>query len=348
LLAGGLAAGPVIASALARAGIWWSLPILLAILLVVETLLSRCLPRTDRGAVIRPSRRRVPARFRAYPALVLAYAICVIICVTWPRPASGNAPSVQLKFTVLVEGAFWAALVVFGRVLFAYMDGRKSWRVASIVPFLLIAAVILAGLLLPRYGLAQVGSYLLAALACAALLPLNVRPGAEHLAVLPLAVTGGIAAMFPIWIGLARPGYQGLQRGMSSLGIFITLAALGATVSLLLWPIMSRWPALAVPTKETPAAYRRPSAGRLRTAITRTARPIARQEPPGAGVFRGWKRSPLESVQCESRSRRRPGSSGLRWRSSWQVTATKYSGWCAGRLLTRRSCAGTRLRRTAA
>jgi hypothetical protein len=252
----GLAAGPLLTRIATLAGIWRSVPVLLAVLILAEIVLSRSLPMLARAASVRLPRRRVPARFRIYPVLALLYGIALIMCLTWPSADAASASHVHLTFVLLVEGAFWAALVVFGRVLFALADDNMSWHAMSMALFGLVAVAVLVGVTVPWYGLVQAGIYLLAAIACAAFMPLHVRPGAEHLAVLPLAVTGGIAMLFPVGLGLAPAGFHALASGgISQFDVFIGFAIVGAGVGLVLWPVMRGWPAAAYAGR--PAADRR-------------------------------------------------------------------------------------------
>ncbi|HUC21562.1 MAG TPA: hypothetical protein VMA73_02545, partial [Streptosporangiaceae bacterium] len=103
--------------------------------------------------------------------------------------------------------------------------------------------------------LMHAGLYLLAAIGCAALLPIDTRPGNEYVAVFPLAVTAGILALFPAGIGLSRFGYDIMTRtGLSPFELFLSVALVGAAACVLLLPIILGWRTIGY--FDTPAARR--------------------------------------------------------------------------------------------
>ena len=111
LLAAGMAASPLYAFATFGTSAWWSLPLLLAVLLIAQMLLSRSLRAPPDGAPPRRAERRVPARFHAYPGLALLYGVCAVALITAPRYLTGMVPSAShLHLLVFMEAAFWAAL----------------------------------------------------------------------------------------------------------------------------------------------------------------------------------------------------------------------------------------------
>ncbi|HXB46658.1 MAG TPA: hypothetical protein VNW50_02775, partial [Streptosporangiaceae bacterium] len=211
LVAAGLVAAPVYALVTRVTDIWWSLPVVLGILLIAEMLLSRSLQAPVDGLRAQRGNLRVlPLRFRVYPGLALLYGLCAVACLTAPRYLTGPVPSARhLHFLVLVEVVFWAALVQGGRVVFAIIDGMKSRQhVASMGVFMIAIIVFVLSVIISRYDLMHIGVYLLAAIACAALLPIDTRPGHEQLSAFPLAVAAGLLALFPAGLGLSRFGYD--------------------------------------------------------------------------------------------------------------------------------------------
>ena len=245
LLAAGMVATPVYATLTRGTGAWWSLPVLLGVFLIAQMLLSRSLRAPPDGAPARHPGQHLPDHFRAYPWLALLYGFCAVICLTAPHYLTGKVPSSHhLHFLEFAEVAFWAALVAVGRVVFALIDGMKSRQhLASIGVFLTgIIVLVLSATLTTRYDMMHVGIYLLAAIGCAALLPIDTRPGNEHLAAFPLAVTIGLMAAFPVGLGLARFAYDNVQRdGMSPLGIYAGVAFVGAAACILMMPIILSW-----------------------------------------------------------------------------------------------------------
>jgi MFS family permease len=247
LLAAGFVAAPLYALATFGTSVWWSLPVLLAVLLIAQMLLSRSLRTPPDGAPPRHAERPVPARFHAYPGLALLYGLCAVACITAPRYLTGMVPSDgHLHLLVVMEAAFWAALVQGCRVVFAIIDGMKSrQQVANIGVFMVGIVLLVLSFVMSRYDLMHTGIYVLAAVGCAALLPVDTRPGNEYVAVFPLAVTAGVFALFPAGIGLSRFGYDIVTRaGISSLGIFLGLALLGAAACIVLLPIIMSWPTM--------------------------------------------------------------------------------------------------------
>jgi hypothetical protein len=247
LAAAGMAIAPLYVLATRTTDVWWTLPLLLGILIIAELLLSRSLRAPPDGTPARGRGRRIPPRFRAYPALALLYGICAIICVTGPHLLAGSSSNPRMSFLVLAEVGFWAALVAGFRVVFALIDGmRTRRRAASISVF--VTALLLAALsaAISRYDLMHFGIYLLAAIGCAALLPIDTRPGHENLAQLPLAVTAGLMALFPVGLGLSQFGIDiAADNGVSALGVYLGVAVVGATSCILLLPIILRWRTMA-------------------------------------------------------------------------------------------------------
>jgi MFS family permease len=248
LVAAGMVTAPVYALATSSTLIWWSLPLVLGVLLIAEMLLSRSLHAPLDGPPAQRANRRVPVRFRFYPGLALLYGLCAVACLTAPHYLTGPVPSARhLHLLVLTEVAFWAALVQGSRVVFAIIDGMKSRQhVASIGVFMVGIAILVLSVTVSRYDLMHIGLYLLAGIGCAALLPIDTRPGHEHLAGFPLAVTAGLLALFPAGLGLSRFGYNIVARtGISSLELFLSVASLGAAACILLLPIILSWRTLA-------------------------------------------------------------------------------------------------------
>jgi hypothetical protein len=257
LLAAGMAATPLYAMATFGTSAWWSPPVLLAVLLIAEMLLSRSLRAPLDGAPPRRTERPVPPRFHAYPGLALLYGVCAVGCITAPRYLTGMVPTAShLPLLVIAEAAYWSTLVQGCRVVFAIIDGMRSRQQVANIGVFMVAVILLAvSFALSRYDLMHVGIYLLAGVGCAALLPIDTRPGNEYVAVFPLAVTVGVYALFPAGLGLSRFGYDIVTRaGVSSLGLFLGLALVGAAACIVLLPIIKSWPTMGYFDK--PAARR--------------------------------------------------------------------------------------------
>ena len=247
LLAAGMAATPSYALLTRATGAWWSLPLVLGVLLITQMLLSRLLRAPPDGAPARRAGRHVPARFRVYPWLALVYGACAIVCISESQHLTGSTSHPHLAFLVLAEVGFWAAIVAACRVVFALIDGMKSRQhVASIGVFMIAIILLVLSATVTRYDMMHAGMYLLAAIGCAALIPIDTRPGDESIAVFPLAVTVGLLALFPLGLGLARFGFDFVRNvGVDPLVIFLGIAGLGAVACILLLPIILSWRTMA-------------------------------------------------------------------------------------------------------
>jgi hypothetical protein len=247
LLAAGFAASSVYALATLGTSAWWSLPVLLAILLIAGMLFSRSLPVPPDGTPTRHSDRPVPTHFRAYPGLALLYGVCAIVCITASQSVPAGALPGHFRLLVLVELGFWAPLVLACRVVFALIDGMQSRQYAASLGVFMIAIVLLVlSHLLTRYDMMHVGIYLLSVIGCAALLPIDTRPGNEYVAAYPLAVTVGLTVLYPIVLGFSRLMYGTFASiGISPVEVFIGAAVLGAAACILLLPIILSWHTMA-------------------------------------------------------------------------------------------------------
>jgi hypothetical protein len=109
------------------------------------------------------------------------------------------------------------------------------------VPFLVAATVAVAGLASGQTETATIGIFLLAATACAVLLPLPAHPGADRLMMLSLACTAGLIGLYPAAVGIAGPAIGHLETtGTPVLVIFVVTGAIGvaailATAGMSVW-----------------------------------------------------------------------------------------------------------------
>jgi len=257
-LAGGMAATAVYGLATWGTSAWWSLPVLLGVLLIAEMPLSRCLRTPPDGAPVPRPGEKIPTKFRVYPALAFLYGICAIGLITAPQYLTGRDAHFQLNLLVLAEVAFWPALIAGSRVVFGIIDGMESRQyVASIGFFMIAVALLVLSMAVASYDVMHVALYLLVAIGCAALLPIDTRPGQENIAIFPLAVTGGLTALFPAGVGLSRSSFDRMTDfGISSFTLFISVAVLGAVACILLLPIIMSWQTMAYfdrPTGRTAA-----------------------------------------------------------------------------------------------
>jgi MFS family permease len=235
-LAGGLAASPALELAAEQAGSWWVVPVLLSVLAVLMVAVgtrSRFGPDAARSCVLANPRQRAPVPIRIYAVLALVTGICMVMSVTWAQVAMAKSTA-HPGFRALLLGTFWAGLVMLARVAFGAIERRRSWRRSvSLVPFLLPAAVALTGLAIQQDDTTLIGIFLLAAVACAAFLPLTGEPGDEKLTLVSLAVAAGIVGIYPEGLGVAMPSFDAFKDGGATpLLIFTTTGAVAVVACL--------------------------------------------------------------------------------------------------------------------
>jgi MFS family permease len=234
LLAAGLAAAPVLASAFVHIRLWWGLPVLLAVLVVVLLALSPGLPRTRAyDAAVQPFNPRIPGELKIYGILVVVYSFCVIMCTIWSQLNPARPEHSPFPSRVLAVGAFWAALVMAGRVLFATLDQRRAPPLADLVPFAVLSLAVVLGAITNNKPVERGDAFVLAAFACAALLPLRTTAGEERADVVALGFAGGVAVLYQLEVGFSGVALGTLlHHGLSLLTIFSSVAALGVVACL--------------------------------------------------------------------------------------------------------------------
>lgn len=236
-LAGGLAVSPALELAAQEAGIWWVVPVLLsalALLVIGIGTRSRLGPDAARSCALANPRQRAPAPIRVYAELALVTGTCAVMTVAWSQVGMAKSAA-HPGFRALLLGAFWAGLVMLARVVFGAIERRRSWRrTAGLVLFLLPAAVVLAGLTSQQDETTLIGIFLLAAVACAAFLPLTTEPGDEKLTLLSLAVAAGIIGIYPAGLGVARPSFDAFKNGGATPLLIFSVTTAVAVVACLI------------------------------------------------------------------------------------------------------------------
>jgi hypothetical protein len=165
------------------------------------------------------------------------------MCVAWSQASTAGYVATPLTFGALELGAFWAALVLLARVLFTALDGRPSGLHTSLALFGLAAAVAVISLLAHAYPIARIGIYVLAALACAALVPLGHRVGRYELTMFSAAFAAAIAILYPLGLGLAKASITTLRpTHLAMATAFGITFAIGLLASLLLLRVLQDRP----------------------------------------------------------------------------------------------------------
>jgi MFS family permease len=247
LLAAGVAVPPLLTLAYVPAHFWPGGPAVLALVFTVLLIASRRLPATGAAdAATLPLDPRVPRRVKLYGILVLVYAVSVIMCVAWSQASAVSRVPSPLTFGALELGAFWAALVMLARVLFTALDAWPTGPQISLALFALAAAVAVISLLAHAYPLARIGIYVLAALACAALVPLDHRVGRHELTMFSVAFAAAIAVLYPLGLGLAKASLTTVRHADLSLPmVFGITSAIGFLASVLLLRVLPDRPGKA-------------------------------------------------------------------------------------------------------
>jgi MFS family permease len=240
LLAAGVAMPPLLTLAYLPAHFWPGGPAVLALVFTVLLIGSRRLPATGAAdAATLPLDPRVPRRLKVYGILVIVYAASAIMCVAWSQASVASRVPSPLTFGALELGAFWAALVMLARVLFTALDGWVSGPQISLAMFALAGAVAVSALLAQAYPLARIGIYVLAALACAALVPLDYRVGRHELTMFSAAFAAAIAVLYPFGLGMAKASLMSVRHADLSLAmVFGITSAIGFLATLLLLSVL--------------------------------------------------------------------------------------------------------------
>ena len=216
LLGLGTVLAPIFVAIFILLGIWWGLPLLVALLLVGLILGSLRLPLEAEMMGDASRRQRVktalPRRFWIFGAAALLYGIVETMSGNWAAVYMSRELGATATAGSLALAIFWG-MVTVGRVLFA---GVAKWlpahRAYRFLPFLTVAAFV-AVAILPR-GSTGLGilAFGLAGLGCSALLPLTISFGQEELTVMAASVAGGLIAFYQVGYGIAAFGVGPLQE----------------------------------------------------------------------------------------------------------------------------------------
>jgi fucose permease len=236
LLGLGTVLAPVLVAVFIGLGIWWGLPVLAGVLLLILLLFSRRLP-LQAGTMVaaapgQTGKRALPSRFWIFAAFALLYGITETMNGNWSSlymsqdiGASTTAASLALTF-------FWG-MVTVGRVLFAVIEKRfPEQRTYRLLPFVLAIAFIILATLPQGDSTFAILAFGLAGLGCSALLPLTISFGQEGLTAIAASMAGLLIAFYQMGYGIAAFGVGPLQdyAGLS----LNTIYGMTAVVALIL------------------------------------------------------------------------------------------------------------------
>jgi MFS family permease len=236
LLGLGTALAPILVAVFVHAGIWWGLPLLVAVLLLGLFVVSVRLPL---GAGItggshgrRASRGPVPRRFWIFAGFALLYGVLETMSGNWATLYMSRSVGASALAASLALAAFWG-MVTAGRILFAgiarWLPEQRTYQLLPVVVAVAFGVIALS----PAAGsLPGILAFGLAGLGCSALLPLTISFGQGELTTMTATVAGGLIAFYQVGYGIAAFGVGPLQeRAGLSLDAVFALAALVALVA---------------------------------------------------------------------------------------------------------------------
>ena len=261
LLGLGTALAPLLSALFVGLGIWWALPLVALVGLLLLLFRGRSLqlaepPRavaaegdatSGVSASARGTRPTLPPRTAVFLCFALLYGIVETINGNWSTLYAQDSLGATAAIATLALAAFWGS-VTGGRILFATIERRVPLRVSyRALPFVAAAGLLVAALL-PRLGDGWGGvlAFGVAGLGCSALLPLTISFAESELTAVAAAVSGLVFAAYQVGYGMAAFGVGPL---MDRLGLSLSgVMALGALIAVVLGGV-----ALAVVGRRGPA-----------------------------------------------------------------------------------------------
>ncbi len=261
LLGLGTALAPLLSALFVGLGIWWALPLVALVGLLLLLFRGRSLqlaepPRavaaegdatSGVSASARATRPTLPPRTAVFLCFALLYGIVETINGNWSTLYAQDSLGATAAIATLALAAFWGSVTV-GRILFATIERRVPLKVSyRALPFVAAAGLLVAALL-PRLGGGWGGvlAFGVAGLGCSALLPLTISFAESELTAVAAAVSGLVFAAYQVGYGMAAFGVGPL---MDRLGLSLSgVMALGALIAVVLGGV-----ALAVVGRRGPA-----------------------------------------------------------------------------------------------
>jgi MFS family permease len=218
LLGAAAVLSPLLLIAFVGLGIWWALPLLTGVAMIVLFAASVRLPFQVAKNAATGTRAGLPARFWIFAAFAFVYGLCEQMNGSWaPMYLTGHFRAAA-SFGLLGLALFWACAAV-GRVTFALASKRLPETIVfRTLPFVLAGAFALLSIAPIGYGPA-IGAvaFALAGLGVSALLPLVISFCERSIPQEAASVTSYVFAIYLVGYGLAAFGAGPLQTGGISL-----------------------------------------------------------------------------------------------------------------------------------
>jgi MFS family permease len=215
LLGIGTALAPPLVVLFTHLGMWWGLPVLLAILIALLLLLS--LPLTLPGGriethLLKSRALLIPARFWLFAAFALLYGFIETLNANWAPIYMREHEQAALPIQSLALAAFWG-MVTLGRLFFALISEKlPTIYTYQVLPIIAAIAFIIITALPVHNEYLSVAAFGLAGLGCSALLPLTISFGSKQLEAISSSVAGGVIAFYLLGYGIAAFGAGPLQE----------------------------------------------------------------------------------------------------------------------------------------
>lgn len=258
LLGLGTALAPVFIAVFLALGIWWALPLLVGVVLLVLLLFSftRALDEGDRRSNAgKSARNKFPARFWLFAMFALLYGICETMNGNWASLFMLKGLGASAVVASVALALFWGA-VTAGRILFAAIE---KWFPEPVVfralPFVVAGAFVVCAWLPKNGALAGLFAFALAGFGCSALLPLTISFGQKEMTSIAGSVAGGLIAFYQIGYGIAAFGAGPLQMraGLNLSAIFGGTAVVAFLMAILSFVIVrpEKQPAMEISNANT-------------------------------------------------------------------------------------------------
>jgi MFS family permease len=246
LLGLGTAMAPVFVLLFVGMGMWWGMPISVALASLFLVVYSADLPfqpaRQSAGAQGLQGKPKLPSRFWLFAAFALLYGVCETMNGNWASVYMAKQLTAGTALASLALTVFWTAATA-GRVLFATLDKWLPARATfCILPIIVTFAFLATACLQGAHPLFGIAAFAAAGLGCSALLPLVISIGQEELSSVAASVAGGLICAYQVGYGIAAFGVGPLQSraGLRLESIYGATAAVALAMTTLSFALVRR------------------------------------------------------------------------------------------------------------